>query len=389
MTTRRAPSHIIPRAFPGIKADEVTALITNSQVHAYAPGTALCQENANEDTFYIILEGEAEVTKVINSSEVRLLKTLHAGDFFGEMALIHNSPRAASVIAKNHLVALELNKEAFDRVLKSSNTMAMTMVREISNRLRTNDEMAVEDLRLRASELAQAYQQLAEQELTRREFLTNIAHELRTPLMAAGGFLQILQKGMIPPEQLESTLDTVARNVQQITTLVNDILFLQEMDLVLPDFKAVDLEKLAKKVTKKYEHKAHQQNVRLRIKKAWNLPSASGDADSLQRALECMVDNAIKFSPTGGDVEISFSSAEDEVALSVRDDGIGITPERQTRIFDRFFHHLEQSGDHLFGGLGIGLAIARQVIKQHDGKLEVHSREGIGSTFTMKLKKAK
>ena len=388
MTTRRAPSRIIPRAFPGIKAEEVTELISNSQVHAYAPGTSLCMENANEDTFYIILEGEAEVTKVINQNEVRLLKTLYAGDFFGEMALIHNAPRAATVTAKSHLVALELNKEAFDRVLKSSNTVAMTMVREISNRLRTNDEMAVEDLRLRASELAQAYQQLAEQELTRREFLTNIAHELRTPLTAAGGFLQMLQHGAIPAAQLDNTLDTVARNIQQITTLVNDILFLQEMDLVLGDFDAVDLEALAKDVTKKYMHKARQQKVRLSVKKGWRLPPALGDAESLERALECLVDNAIKFSPNGGSVEVGFSADGNEVSVYVRDEGIGIPPERQESIFDRF-HHLEQSGDDLFGGLGIGLAIARQVVIQHDGKLDVRSRKGTGSTFTITLKKAK
>ena len=388
MPTRRAPSHIIPHAFPGITANEVTELISNSQVHAYAPGTALCLENANEGTFYIILEGEAEVTKVINQNEVRLLKTLRAGDFFGEMALIHNAPRAASVTAKSHLVALELNKEAFDRVLKSSNTMAMTMVREISNRLRTNDEMAVEDLRLRASELAQAYQQLAEQELNRREFLTNIAHELRTPLMAAGGFLQMLQRGAIPENQLDNTLDTVARNVQQITTLVNDILFLQEMDLVLGDFKAVDLEALAKEVAKRYANKAKEQKVSLGVKKGWRLPHARGDAESLERALSCLIDNAIKFSPSGGKVEIGFVGDGDAVSVYVRDEGIGISPARQEKIFDRF-HHLEQSGDHLFGGLGIGLSIARQVVIQHEGELTVNSTEGRGSTFTIKLKKAK
>jgi CRP-like cAMP-binding protein len=108
-----------------------------------------------EDTFYIILEGEAEVTKVINPSEVRMLKKLNSGDFFGEMALIHNAPRAATVTAKTHLVALELNKKAFERVLKNSSTMAMTMVREISSRLRTNDEMAVEDLGNSAGEATQ------------------------------------------------------------------------------------------------------------------------------------------------------------------------------------------------------------------------------------------
>ena len=78
------------------------------------------------------------------------------------MGLIHNAPRAASVTAKTDLVALELDKEAFDEVLKNSASVSMAMVREISNRLRENDEMAIDDLRLRARELAQAYQKLAE-----------------------------------------------------------------------------------------------------------------------------------------------------------------------------------------------------------------------------------
>ena len=387
MTTRRAPTRIIPRAFPGITASETTELITNSQVHAYAPGTALCKENVIEDTFYIILEGEAEVTKVINRKEVRLLKTLLSGDFFGEMALIHNAPRAATVTAKTHLVALELNKDAFDRVLKNSSTMAMTMVREISNRLRTNDEMAVEDLRLRASELAEAYQQLAEQELTRREFLTNIAHELRTPLMAAGGFLQALQKGMIPKKETEKTIDTVARNVHRITTLVNDILFLQEMDLVLPDFQPINLEKLAGKVIKEHRKRAKARGVKLHLDAERRLPTISGDAASLERALSGLVDNAIKFSPRGGDVDIRIRSQLGLVSLSVQDHGIGISAIDQPRIFDRF-HHLEEKDGALFEGIGLGLSITQQVIKQHDGELEVESQEGVGSVFTMKLKVA-
>ena len=384
MTTRRAPSKVLPRAFPGITPEEVETLIANSEVHAYAPGTTLCQENAEEDTFYVILDGEAEVTKVVNNAEVRLLKTLMPGDFFGEMALIHNAPRAASVTAKTQVVVLELKKEAFNRVLKHSNTISMTMVREISNRLRENDEMAVEDLRLRARELAQAYQKLAEQDLARREFLTNVAHELRTPLMAAGGFLQLLQKGMVSEEKLPEVLDTVSRNIQQITTLVNDILFLQEMDLVLPEFEPVDMEAIAKSVIEKYENLAKERKVRLRLKAERHLPRVLGDAKSLERALMSLVDNAIKFSPRGGDVEIRLRSEGKKFFVTVKDEGIGISPEIRPKIFDRFYH-LERSGNDLFGGIGLGLAITRQVIKQHNGSLSVESEPGRGSAFTMQL----
>src|SRR5574341_291350 len=295
MTTRRAPSKIIPRAFPGIRPDEIEELIINSQVRSYVPGAVLCRENAVEDRFYMILEGDVEVTKSINNSEARLLKTLGPGDFFGEMALIHNAPRAATVTAKTHLTTLELDKAGFDRVLHNSSSIAMAMVSEISDRLRQNDQMAVDDLRIRASELAQAYQKLAEQELARREFLTNIAHELRSPLMVASGYLQMLQKGLMSGHELKAGIDTVARNVQQIVTLVNDILFLQEMDLVLPEFQAVDMNAVASHVTENYKSEATERGVNLRFIPSPSLPRVLGDSKSLEHALTALIDNAIKF----------------------------------------------------------------------------------------------
>ena len=388
MTTRRAPSRIIPRAFPGIKPNEIEELIANSQVHSYSPGAVLCLENAVEDRFYMILEGEVEVTKNINNNEVRLLKTLGPGDFFGEMALIHNAPRAATVAAKSSLTTLELDKAGFDRVLHNSSSVAMAMVSEISNRLRQNDQMAVDDLRMRASELAEAYQKLAEQELARREFLTNVAHELRTPLMVASGYLQMLQKGIMSGDQLTAGIETVARTVQQIVTLVNDILFLQEMDLVLPEFQAVDMNDVAKNVVDQYKSKAIERDMNLRIVPFLNLPPVSGDSKSLERALTALVDNAIKFSPKGGNVEVRLDERDHQIVVAVEDHGIGIPKEHLPRVFDRFYH-IERSGDDLFGGIGLGLAITRQVIEQHQGRLDVNSTPGKGSIFTLTLKKWK
>lgn len=388
MTTRRAPSRIIPRAFPGIKPNEIEELIANSSVRSYEPGTILCRENAVEDRFYMILEGEAEVSKSINNSEARLLKTLRAGDFFGEMALIHNAPRAATVTVITALTTLELDKASFNRALHNSSSIAMAMVSEISNRLRQNDQMAVDDLRMRASELAEAYQRLAEQELARREFLSNVAHELRTPLMVAGGYLHMLQKGIMNGDQLTAGIDTVARNVQQINALVNDILFLQEMDLVLPDFQAVDMNEIARQVVDRYMEKAKERDVKLRLRLSPGLPAVSGDAKSLERALTALVDNSIKFSPRGGDVEVRLSSHENKVLIAIEDHGIGIPKENIPHIFDRFYH-LERTGDDIFGGLGLGLAITRQVIEQHHGSLDVVSEPNKGSTFTITLRQAK
>jgi two-component system phosphate regulon sensor histidine kinase PhoR len=203
--------------------------------------------------------------------------------------------------------------------------------------------------------------------------------------MVASGNLQILQKGILKGEQLAAGIDTVARNVQQIVTLVNDILFLQEMDLVLPEFQAVNMNEIARTVTQKYAAKAGEHRVNLRLVPGSSLPPVWGDAKSLERALMALVDNAIKFSPQGGDVRIRLSNTNETVQVAVEDRGIGIPKESLPRIFDRFYH-LEKSGETLFGGLGLGLAITRQVIEQHQGSLDVISTPGKGSTFTLTLK---
>ncbi len=386
MPTHPAPGKTILHAFPGITPDEVQELVSRSRVREYLAETVLCQEDAIENTFYMILEGKCEVTKFINKNEVRLLKILEAGDFFGEMGLIHNAPRAATVKCITDLVVLELDKASFDEVLQHSASVSMAMVREISNRLRENDEMAVEDLRLRARELAQAYQKLAQQEVTRREFLTNIAHELRTPLMAASGYLQILQGGLLEGPQLQSAIDTVARNVTQIVTLVNDILFLQELELVLPEFQSVDMGEISSRVLERYKPAAGKRGVLLSLKEGRGIPPVAGDPKSLERALISLVDNAIKFSPRGGEVEIRLDLEEGMVLVVVEDHGIGISPNTMPRIFDRFYHlEKDEDGDDLFGGVGLGLSITRQVIKQHNGRLDVNSQPGQGSKFSLYL----
>ena len=386
MTNTRTPAKIIPRAFPGIKPDEVQEIIMNSRIQAYPPETVICKENEIESIFYMILEGDFEVSKTINNSETRFLKSLTAGDFFGEMALIHNAPRAATVKSKTNAIVLELDKDGFNKVLKHSPSMAMAMVGEISSRLRQNDQMAIDDLRLRASELANAYQKLAEQELMRREFLSNIAHELRTPLMVASGYLQAIKKGMLKGQQLDTTINTIARNVDQITTIANDLLFLQEIELVLPEFQSVNIVEVANIVIKKYENKAQARNITVKIKGEKDISNIRGDVQSLERAVTALVDNAIKFSAPNGVVEIRFEEQREHVLISVEDHGIGITPGIRPRIFDRFFH-LEKSGDDLYSGLGIGLSITRQVILQHNGMLDLESQPGKGSKFTISLLK--
>jgi signal transduction histidine kinase len=385
MTDDHISRKAINKAFPGIPEGEIKKLISVGKVAHYPIGTNLCLEGQIEDVFYVLLEGEVEVTKQINQNNDRLLKHLKSGDFFGEMGLIHDAPRAATVTTTKYSTVLEIDKDSFEEVLHLSSVVSLSMVREVSRRLRENDEMAIEDLRLKAGELAEAYQQLAELDLARREFLTTIAHELRTPLTSSSGYMYAIQMGMLEGEALQQALATVTRNLEQIISLINDILFLQEMELILSDFKPIDISELVAKVVEIERSHAEEMGISLHLNVTPNPPPVPGDVKSLERAFLAIINNAIKFSIYQKDVYVNIEHNLSYVWVSVKDQGIGISDGDYNNIFNRFWRTEEFDG-HLFNGIGLGLPIAKQVIEQHGGEIEVESEVRKGSTFNVRLK---
>lgn len=385
------PLRTLLKAFPGMSVDEARTLTRSGVVKSYPAGTMLCTEDRFESVFYIILIGGVQVTKKVNAagSEVRHLKSLRSGDFFGEMALIQEAPRAATVTTDQPTSVLEIHKEDFDELLSVSPSLSRALMQEVINRLRANDAMAIEDLRIKAGELAVAYQRLAEQEYARSEFLTTIAHELRTPLSAASGFLHLVQLRMgrgaaFDGTELEQALQTATSNIEQIITLVNDILFVQEMDLILPHYEPVDLNAVITAVVAGSKSRRYENPVAVQVFVPSEPLMISGDMNSLQRAIGAILDNAIKFSHPGGLVEIRLERIDDKIRLRICDQGVGISDDILPHIFDRFFH-VDRVGSRLFRGVGLGLSISRQVIEQHHGQIRVNSRLGEGTVVEVEF----
>ena len=385
---------MLKRAFPGVSIDGVQDMLRSGKMVNFPADHVICREGDHGSTLYIILSGGARVTKamkVVGGNEERLLTSLQPGDFFGEMAIIHGAPRAATITTTSPATMMEFTQESFGRLFKNSKSMSLALVREVSKRLRQNDEMAIRDLRKNANELAEAYDKLANLEKARNEFLTTIAHELRTPLMTASGFLQVIRMGGMQGEALETALGTVSRNIQEIISLTNDILFVQEMDMILPEFQSIDVGVVMASAVENQRAKAERNQVGLHINIAPGLPHIPADSKSLERAFSAMIDNAIKFSPDGGNVtiEVNHCSADSgkgkEIVIEIRDDGVGIPEDALEHIFDRFFH-VDKIGEHLFRGAGLGLSIARQAIEQHGGRITVDSVLHKGTTFTVNLK---
>jgi signal transduction histidine kinase len=384
MTQNVEPIDVLCRAFPEISRDEAAEMVSLGTVQSYPAGTLLCAEGALERTFYILLEGEVKVTKVINEAQDRFLANLKPGGFFGEMALIQDAPRAASVKTTIPVTVLEIYKDHFEDLVQRNSSISIAMVREVTRRLRENNDLAIEDLRMKAAELATAYQRLAEEEYARSEFLTVVAHELRTPLTVASGFVDIVRLQNVQGEMLHMALDTVSNNLQQIIALVNNILFLQEMDIILPSFITVDVGVVVATIMEKQRSHAEKNKIGMSLSIVPNLPKISADPNSLERAISAILDNAVKFSPNGGEIQVQVSFDHRDTWIKIKDSGVGIPRDALPRVFDRFFH-LEEVGGYLFRGVGLGLSIAQAVIEMHKGRIEVESELGKGSTFSIIL----
>lgn len=243
--------------------------------------------------------------------------------------------------------------------------------------------VAIENARL-LHELQRAYEELNQLDRLKSEFITTTSHELRTPLTAIKGYLQLITSGMVPTDRQAPMLRTVAHHVDTVVHLVNDLLLMQEMDAIEPHMTDVDMGEIVRAEMEAAHEQAQSAGIYWVPDVHSDLPAVWGDVEHLRRMVNNLLSNAIKFSPDGGDVAVRVFDAGDRVCLEVRDPGVGIPPEEHERIFERFYR-IERVGDHLFGGLGLGLAIAKHIVQQHGGRISVESALGEGSTFTVEL----
>jgi len=375
---------VLRRAFPGLKGDGLEHLRAVACQRSYPPGAVVVREEEVGQSFFIIVEGEVEVTKQLEGQTRRLLQRHGPGDFFGEMALIEASPRTATVRTLTPSTLLEINKDEFETVLTQHPAMALTVMRALTQRLRQADQRAISELSQKNEELARVNRELTEQGQIRSEFLTAAAHELRTPLTSANGYLTLVASGRMDGDQVQHAVSRALRNVKRVVKLVNDILFLQEMDLILPDFRAVSLRDMVSLTVAQHSQRIIETDVSLRVHVEENLPQVMGDPEWLYRAVDALLDNAIKFSPNGGGILVRVIHRSGQVQLTISDHGVGIPADQLDCVFERF-QRVRQVGPHLFGGVGLGLPLVKQVVEQHGGTIEVDSEEGRGSTFIMSL----
>jgi len=386
-------------ALKGLDEGELQEVADLTELRTYPPNYVLCREGAYEDTFYVIADGHVVITQKISDEEgERTVRYGSMGDLVGEMALIQNVARSATVRTTTRCTVLEMGKKDFETILSRSPRMAIDIIGITLDRLRENDQMAIEDL-LKTNKV------LRQLDRNKLEFIQVAAHELRTPLTVLKGYVNMLQS--FPEIKANKVLDEVLVGITSGTERMHEVVNLM-LDITRVDAETVTIgsapvsvKQIIKKLVNDFEPAAMERRIEIISQFAEDTPDINADPTMIHKALYHLIVNAIKYTPDGGKVDVNtrpimMDNHTLAVEIVVKDSGIGLDPEHHELVFEKFYQvgsvAIHSSGKTMFkgGGPGLGLAIVRGVARAHGGKVWVESPGNDevnfpGSTFYLRL----
>jgi PAS domain S-box-containing protein len=299
----------------------------------------------------------------------------HSGELLGTMFFGHPEPDVFS--------------ERTERIVRGIAAQAAVAIDNV--RLYEAAQRAAEERKVLLESERQARAEAERTSQMKDEFLATLSHELRTPLSAILGWAQVLRRGSRDQNDLQKGLQTIERNARAQAQLIEDLLDMSRITSgkVLLDMQAVAPASFIDAAIETVRPAADAKNIRIDKQYTADTGLVAGDPARLQQIVWNLLSNAIKFTPRDGRVGIELARNDANVAITVRDNGVGIRPEFITHVFERF-RQADASMTRRHGGLGLGLAIVKHLIEQHGGTVRAESAgEGKGASFTIELPLAK
>lgn len=222
-------------------------------------------------------------------------------------------------------------------------------------------------------------------EKMRRDFVANVSHELRTPLTAIEGYSETLLDGaMDDPAVCKDFIHVIHRHALRLTQLVEDLLDLSKLESPdhKPEFLPTSMHGLIQQVLTLVQDKAEEKRIQVSVEIQEPLPRILGELSSLQQVLTNLLDNAIKYTPTEGQVRVrAHLNPKNKVQVDIIDNGMGIESKHHSRIFERFYR-VDKARSREMGGTGLGLSIVKHIVQLHNGEIWVEGNDSNGSTFS-------
>ena len=274
-----------------------------------------------------------------------------------------------------------IDRETLDQVITEQILQLHTALQQSNLKL----EQRVKE---RTQELQSALNKLAELNQLKSNFISNVSHELRTPLTHIKGYLDLMNEGSLGELSKEQViaLDVMTRSEARLEELIEKMIefSMEASGQFTLQIKPVDFSEVVERALKQARIKAQNRGIELQIEMEGLPCMARMDHEKIQWVVMELMDNAIKFTPTGGHVKVGLDWNDGFVQFYVVDTGIGISPERLSEIFEPY-HQLDGSSTRRYGGIGLGLALVKKIIEAHGSRVEVTSKVGEGTFIQFQL----
>ncbi|MCP4420880.1 MAG: HAMP domain-containing histidine kinase [Chloroflexi bacterium] len=364
--------------------------------HRYSARDIVVREGQYGDIAYLIWAGRVAVVQgsFINPSTVHYRGP---GEMVGEMSLIDNRPRSASIVALDDVRLLGINRHDFFDLLQIDPSFSTNMMEILSSRLRAAEEISRtntaigRELSVEVEELQSENEALRSLEQRRQELSELVVHDLRNPLGNLFSALTMLEL-VLPEDVLEANrelLEIARLSHIRMQNLVDSLLDIAQIEAGRPlgEQKPTRLASLMEEVVQLNTFALAKREMKLVLNLPPELPTVWADPDQIRRVLTNLVDNAIRYSPKGGVLTVTAVSHENLVETSVTDGGPGVAPEEREHIFDRFAQ--VETGGIRPRGFGLGLAYCKLAVEAHNGRIWVEAGpDGVGSRFVFTLPQA-
>ncbi|HJY28958.1 MAG TPA: ATP-binding protein [Pyrinomonadaceae bacterium] len=238
-----------------------------------------------------------------------------------------------------------------------------------------------------ATQIAEREERLTELDRLKSEFVSNVSHELKTPLTTIKLLAHLLQRNDVATDEKLDFSKTIAVECDRQIDFVGTLLDLSRIESGAYKLRKtrVDVAELIDSCVRVERHRAESLGLKLTTDVPTGLPAASGDTEALRRVLRGLIDNAIKYTPEGGRVTVSAHQDHDMTAISVSDTGKGIPEADLPHVFDKFYRGASEANVASAAGVGLGLYLAQHIVGQLEGEIRVESKQGVGTTFTVRL----
>ena len=346
-----------------------------SSEHTYEPGAVIIREGEIGDAIFVIGSGSADALLAVGGQPEVVLATMQRGETFGEMGVFERRPRSATVRARERCVILKIRGEALHSLADAHPEVGFRLLLQVAERLRGKNEQIM-TLHLRSLEAANR---------ARDEFVAMLGHELRNPLGAIATAIHVLDARGDPHDAVAPLRGIIVRQTQHLARLVDDLLDVSKLvsGKITLTRQPEDLRDVVMRAVASFQESG---------KASQHVISATGagvrvqaDATRLQQVVANLLDNAVKYTPPQGRIDITVAADGPDAVVTVCDTGVGIRPEFLPRIFDLFVQGSETMARSA-GGLGLGLTIVRRLVELHGGTVSASSPgPNGGSEFVVRL----